>query len=353
MALSMETAAIGARNDIEAVSTWLSARAGRSQNTFEAFRREAIRFLTWLHERSICMAVVTVEDAHQYLDHLRNPPSHWIRPRKLRSGIKATPTQLVSGPLSESSVAYSRRVLALLYGYLQDAGYLSRNPFKLSSRPTTVTPTTQHRFLDLDCWLWLWEWACSRKGKTRMDVRKIARDRWLLALLYNTGIRRGEAAEANFSDFVRTNQHWSLRIVGKGLKERYVTINSSLLSELKRYRNQLGLPVLPTPSDHAPLVCGLRGNHAVTSRQIGNIISEIFKGASYDCPDAHMRSALREASTHWMRHTYATHRLQAGAALTTTQDELGHADPKTTRIYAKTSDKSRREDAEKISAISK
>jgi site-specific recombinase XerD len=55
-------------------------------------------------------------------------------------------------------------------------------------------------------------------------------------------------------------------------------------------------------------------------------------------------------TTHWLRHTNATHRLLAGASLETTQDELGHADPHTTRIYAKTSDTKRREDAEKLAA---
>ena len=47
-----------------------------------------------------------------------------------------------------------------------------------------------------------------------------------------------------------------------------------------------------------------------------------------------------------MRHTNATHRLQAGALLETTQDELGHTDPRTTRIYAKVSNKQRQHDAE-------
>lgn len=56
-------------------------------------------------------------------------------------------------------------------------------------------------------------------------------------------------------------------------------------------------------------------------------------------------------TTHWMRHTNATHRLMAGASLETTQDELGHADPRTTRIYAKASDTRRKEDAEKLAKL--
>ena len=56
-------------------------------------------------------------------------------------------------------------------------------------------------------------------------------------------------------------------------------------------------------------------------------------------------------TTHWMRHTNATHRLMAGASLETTQDELGHADPRTTRLYAKVSDTRQKEDAEKLAQL--
>jgi site-specific recombinase XerD len=55
-----------------------------------------------------------------------------------------------------------------------------------------------------------------------------------------------------------------------------------------------------------------------------------------------------QLSTHWLRHTNATHRLLAGASLETTQDELGHADPKTTRLYVKTLDQQRRADVDKF-----
>ena len=56
-------------------------------------------------------------------------------------------------------------------------------------------------------------------------------------------------------------------------------------------------------------------------------------------------------TTHWMRHTNATHRLLAGASLETTQDELGHVSPTTTRIYTHTMDSQRDEDAEKLAQL--
>ena len=58
-------------------------------------------------------------------------------------------------------------------------------------------------------------------------------------------------------------------------------------------------------------------------------------------------------TTHWMRHTNATHRLMAGASLETTQDELGHVSPLTTRIYTHTLEEKRAEDAEKLTQLGK
>ena len=61
-----------------------------------------------------------------------------------------------------------------------------------------------------------------------------------------------------------------------------------------------------------------------------------------------MMAVFQQLSTHWLRHTNATHRLLAGASLETTQDELGHADPKTTRRYVHTVDAQRRDDLQRF-----
>ena len=231
---------IDAETDIEAMRTWLIARGTRSINTLDAYKREAVRFLTWLNENQITMRAMTIADVHRYMDHLRSPPTHWLRPKKTKRGTKLRPTQLMSGPLSERSVAYARTVLTQLFSYLHDAGYLPRNPVKLSNRPAVIIQSEQHRFLDVESWEWLWHWVCSIQGKNREQVAWSARARWLLALLYHTGIRRSEAASAVMSDFVRNDQFWTLRVIGKGLKERNITVNSALLEELRIYRLHRG-----------------------------------------------------------------------------------------------------------------
>lgn len=173
-----------------------------------------------------------------------------------------------------------------------------------------------------------------------------------MALLYHTGLRREEAAGGVMGDFVRRNGAWQLRVIGKRSKERHVTVNSALLDELVRYRSVLFFsppcPALPQPGERIPLVGSVQisNQQLMTPRRLHGLVHNIMRAAAATCDDPHIADRLNAASTHWMRHTNATHRLAAGASLDTTQDELGHSDPKTTRIYSATALAQRQADAE-------
>ena len=343
--------AIGAQTDAQAAAVWIRAKAGRTPNTFDAYRREAIRLLVWLDENGLSLKEMKVDHAHLFFAHLASPPSHWLRPRKPPRGTVLAPTQLLAGPLSASSVDYTRTVLGGMCSYLQDAGYLQYNVFKLSLKPAVVITEHQERALHLDSWFWLWEWVCARPHGNARTTAAAVRARWLFALLYHSGMRREEAARGVMGDFVRTDQGWFLRIVGKGLKERLVAVNSILLAELMRYRKSWSLAEFPHPGETFPLVASINARArslTLTPRSIGLLVQELAQAAAGDCDDEQIRDQIVRMTTHWMRHTNATHRLAAGAALETTQDDLGHADPRTTRIYAKTIDRKRQEDAQKL-----
>ncbi len=346
--------AIAARNDLEAAAVFLRARSSGSSNTFEAYRKEVVRLLVWLDEKQLTLSAMSVDDVHAFYNHLAKPPAHWLRPRKPRRAETLTLTQLLIGPLSNKSIQYARTVLGHLMKYLQHAGYLQRNVFALSLRPAVVTSTAPTKLLDLESWQWFWRWLTTRPAVTRSDAAHVARSRWVFALLYHSGIRREEVAHGSMGDFTRNDRAWSLHVLGKGNKERFVTVNSSLLAELRRYRRSLATDEYPVPTETDPLVRSLQKRRKVqhlTPRAIGELVSETARAASLDCGDEHIRARLEHLSTHWMRHTNASHRLQAHASLETTQDELGHADPRTTRIYAKVNDDARREDAEKLANL--
>jgi site-specific recombinase XerD len=351
---AVQGAAIDAQSDAEAAALWLRAKGGRSANTFDSYRREALRLLLWLGEQRLALAELKVEHVHLYYAHLANPPKHWIRPRKPRRDETLLPTQALAGPLSNKSIDYTRTVLGQMCSYLQDAGYLQRNVFRLSVKPPVVVETTPTRLLDLDSWNWLWDWILALPSGKPADAGHAARTRWVFALLYHTGIRREEAAHGRMGDFVRKDRAWSLRVLGKGNKEKFVTVNSTLLRELVRYRKSLKLADYPVPGEDFPLVASVnaaRRSKPLTPRAIGLLVGTIGQRAAAECADEHCRAQIAQMTTHWMRHTNATHRLMAGASLETTQDELGHADPRTTRIYAKASDTRRKEDAEKLAKL--
>lgn len=348
--------ALAAETDSQAVNTWITAKGSRSRNTFDSYRREAARLLLWLDEQRLSLNAMKVEHAHAFFSHLGNPPAHWIRPRKPRRGESLLVTQVLVKKLANDSIDYTRTVLGQMCSYLQDAGYLQRNVFHLSIKPPVLVRTVPTRFLDLASWQWLWGWIQNQQSSTRIGTVLIARSRWLLALLYHTGIRRDEAAHGRMGDFIRRDNAWALRVIGKGNKERWVTVNSALLQELVRYRKAVGLDGYPVPNEIHPLVMSAknaRRMELLTPRVIGAIVSIIAEDAATDCDDPHIRAQIVQLSAHWLRHTNATHRLMAGASLETTQDELGHASPQSTRLYAKTTSKGRQIDAEKLATLTK
>ena len=352
---AVEGAAIDAKTDTEAVMFWLHAKAGRSLHTFQAYRREASRLLLWLSERHLSLAKLKIEHVHVYYAHLAHPPQSWIMPRKMSQHTTRLPTQTLLGPLSNQAINYARNVLAQMCHFLQNAGYLRCNVFHLSAKLPVTVGNEPTRLLDLDSWYWLWRWILARPGNKPMDHARNARIRWVFALLYHTGIRREEVAYGCMGNFVRRDHNWLLRIQGKGRKEKFVTVNSSLLSELVHYRQSLKLTDYPTPGEVFPLVASVnaaRQRKPLSPRAIGLLIQTVAKQASMACDDEHHRVQISHMSTHWLRHTHATHRLLAGASLETTQDELGHADPRTTRLYAKINDARRKEDAEKLAKLS-
>jgi len=346
-------------DDMQAVSVWLAARAERSPHTFDAYRRESQRLLVWLNEQKISLKNMHLSDLHRYYQHLQHPPEHWLRPRKPRQDQILLDTQLLISGLSPSSLDYARRVLGLLFDYLQQAGYLSRNLIRLSQRPATIqqqSPTVQ-RFMTVEQWQWLWHWLSHRPRHTATADAHFMRDRWLMLLLYHTGLRRDEVAQVTMADFKLSAHGWSLQVLGKGRKLRSVSIHPTLMHALAEYRLWLGLlHAEPQPSEQQiPLVAALnqsKGLQPLTARAIGLAVQQIGQSAAAACPDPQIAATLQQLSTHWLRHTNATHRLLAGASLETTQDELGHSDPKTTRRYVHSVDEQRRADLQRLMQFS-
>ena len=138
-----------------------------------------------------------------------------------------------------------------------------------------------------------------------------------------------------------------LKLVGKGSKAAKVSLPPLARVALDQYLMQRGLPTTPAlwkPS--TPLIADLEAGNdhgGITSTRLWSVIKRFFATAADVIEKDAVATAekLRKASTHWMRHTHATHALARGADLTTVRDNLRHASVSTTSTYLHT-DKTKR-----------
>lgn len=150
------------------------------------------------------------------------------------------------------------------------------------------------------------------------DVPLGKRDRAVLETLYSSGIRASELAGLTIRavDLVGG----TIRVMGKRKKERIAHLGESAtyaIDEYVRMRDLLGRP------SHGRLFVNFRGG-PLTTRSVQRIVEKYVREI---LPDR------REVSPHTLRHTFATHMLNAGADLRVVQEMLGHESLSTTQIY--------------------
>lgn len=219
--------------------------------------------------------------------------------------------RLVRGYLLTLHSRYSRtsinRKLSALRGFFDFAlekGVVEDNPF--GSIHSIKVHQDRAVFLNVDEVFDLIE-ACE-------DVR----DRAVLELLYSTGIRVGELEHLDCRDV--DAESGFIRVQGKGGKERIVPVGKRALEAIGRYLETRGI-YEPLYSAE-PLFFNKRGTR-LKSRSVRRLVDE-WAG--------HV-AITRKISPHVLRHTFATHLLDAGADLRSIQEMLGHASLSTTQRY--------------------
>ncbi|WP_147093955.1 tyrosine recombinase XerC [Swaminathania salitolerans] len=142
------------------------------------------------------------------------------------------------------------------------------------------------------------------------------RDEALFTLLYGAGLRIGEALALDLRDLDRASEG-TLRVVGKGGKERLVPLLPAVLAILQTWRR-----AHPCPAPDAPLFVGLRGKRLQPA--VARRVMQTWRDQSGLDPSA---------TPHALRHSFATHLLEGGADLRAIQELLGHASLSTTQAY--------------------
>jgi integrase/recombinase XerC len=213
----------------------------------------------------------------------------------------------------KSSLARKLAAQRSFFRYLVDEGLMKRSPAEIVATPKQEKNLPS--FLSVDEVFALVE-------KPDRATPWGARDRAILETLYSCGIRVSELV--GLSDGDVDFQLGIVRVYGKGRKERIVPIGGKAIEALRAYlpRRDEVLARRKKSGPRAPLFINPRGTR-LTARSVARILQKHV-----------LRSGLlRKMSPHALRHTFATHLLDAGADLRAIQEMLGHVSLSTTQRY--------------------
>ncbi len=205
--------------------------------------------------------------------------------------------------LRKVTVARKLTVLRSFFEFLLERGVIAFNPAKQVASPKQEKPLPSCLTVDQACNL-----VVLPKGEGWM----ILRDRAILETFYSTGIRLSELVGLDERDL-----YWdsgTLRVYGKGRKERIVPIGTRAIEAMQVY-------LKARPFTGKGVFLNHRGGR-LTDRSVSRIVKKYL--AQIDQPGA---------SPHSLRHTYATHLLEGGADLRAVQELLGHVSLSTTQRY--------------------
>ncbi|MBL7181142.1 MAG: tyrosine recombinase XerC [Desulfobacterales bacterium] len=154
----------------------------------------------------------------------------------------------------------------------------------------------------------------------KTDTLAGLRNRAIFETLYSCGIRVSELSGMNVFDLDFTKS--VVRVLGKGDRERMVPIGRKALDAIRAYRQKLQEETGIPPDKNTPLFLN-KNNGRLTTRSIARILEKTAR----EC------GLLAPVSPHALRHTFATHMLDAGADLRVVQELLGHKSLSTTQKY--------------------
>ncbi len=282
---------------IEKFLEYLQVERNASPHTLRSYAVDLYDFREFLISRGLHIEKESGEVSVEKIDHLaiRAYLSHLYRARK------------------KSTLARKLAAQRSFFRYLVGEGSLTQSPAEIVATPKQdkSLPT----FLPVDEVFSLLE---SPQKSTVWG----ARDQAILETLYSCGIRVSELVGLSDGDVNETLG--VIRVYGKGGKERIVPIGQKAVTALQNYLPQRDRVISHGSQKPAkpPLFINRRGGR-LTSRSVARILQKHL-----------MRCGLlRKVGPHALRHSFATHLLDAGADLRGIQEMLGHVSLSTTQRY--------------------
>jgi integrase/recombinase XerD len=280
-------------SQIERFLDYLAAERGLSRHTLAAYRRDLSRYREFLQRRGIrAVSEATDGDVAGFVAGLS--AARYGDGKAYRS----------------SSVARALAAVRSLHRFLVQEGDETDDPSAGVVRPRV--PRTLPRPLSVDE---VGRILAAPSGGTAGALR----DRAILETLYGAGLRISELVSLDVDDL--DLEEGSVRVIGKGSKERIVPLGRYARDALSAYLTS-ARPSLASRSSRAALFLNRRGGRLTRQG-----CDKILRG--------HVRRAgiAKRVSPHTFRHSFATHLLEGGADVRVVQELLGHASVATTQIY--------------------
>ncbi len=271
----------------------LSSEKGYSDHTCRAYQNDLREFCGFLNQKfdSIRPDAIDPLIIREYLGYMHGKNKKVTIARKL-SAVRS------------------------FFRYLVKSGLISDNPADLILTPKQEKHIPE--YLSVDGMFHLLDQI---KTDTLLDFR----NRAIFETIYSSGVRVSEVSGINVSDVdFKTGL---IRVLGKGRKERLVPVGEKAVNSIRAYRKRLleetgdsGDPSLF--ENDAPLFLN-KNRGRLSTRSIARILDKIAKACGIPTP----------VSPHVLRHSFATHMLDAGADLKVIQEILGHKSLSTTQKY--------------------
>ena len=270
-------------------SAFLRAEAGLAENSVAAYGRDVARWLAGLDRRGKTAASADREDV---LSHVAAERGRGLSPRSLARSLAA---------------------LRTFYAFLVAEGRAPADPTAAVDAPRAWSrlPAVLNRE-DVESLL------ARPNGHTVLGRR----DRAILEVLYGCGLRASEIAGLRI-DRVSFDLG-VLRVLGKGSKERLVPFGNRARESVEAWLAH-GRPKVAR-GEEVPHLFLTKAGRPMLREDVWRVVRRHLRGAGI----------AADASTHTLRHSFATHLLEGGADLRAVQEMLGHASVQTTQIYTHT-----------------
>ena len=327
------------QEDYERAKNFLLSYRG-SIDTFNSYRRDIERFLQWCQLiENKTVKQIRRDEFERFLDFCQNPPISWIATtienrfiekdnikipnKKWRPFVvKISKTENKAGnkpikknyELSEKAFKALFAIVGSFYHYLIQESYTEINPASLIRQKSKYfkkrqTATPIRRLSELQ-WGYVIETA---ELMAKENSEQYARTLFIMNALYGMYLRISELVESKrwspkMGDFHRdADGLWWFLTVGKGNKERRISVSNAMLNALKEYRKSLKLTPLPSPNEKTPLFTAQQTNQPLkNTRYIRTLVQSCFDRACERLiADNQQEEAdqLANATVHWLRHT--------------------------------------------------